>query len=82
MVPTGFVLTFDCLIPPENVDVVLFQEAITKWCKDVGYDTWIEYPVQEPQIKPTKVDGSNKYWVAFKEAIDKLYVFVATYKLT
>ena len=75
-------LNFDCLIPPENVDVALAKEVITKWFKDVGYDLLIEYPVQEPQIRHTKVDGSNKYWVAFKEAIDKLYAFIATFKLT
>lgn len=40
-----------------------------KWCEESGGGIRIEYVEIYPYIEPTKLDESNKYWVAFKEAL-------------
>lgn len=45
---------------------------LNQWCEEAGSDVWIEYQSKDPQVTPTKVDNSNIYWTAFKQATDKL----------
>jgi aminoacylase len=54
------------------VDIKKWEETINQWCKEAGPGIRIEYEQKQPQIPPTKLDNSNPYWIAFKEATDKL----------
>lgn len=45
---------------------------VTQWCKEAGEEVTIEYLARAPHIQPTKLDNSNRYWVAFKKAADEL----------
>jgi aminoacylase len=76
VVPPELLITFDCRIPPEHVNVATWEETVNQWCKEAG--VWVEYPVKQPQILPTKLDNSNIYWVAFKKSTDKLCVIYFT----
>lgn len=72
VVPPELEIAIDCRIPPETVDIKKWEETINQWCKEAGPGIWIEYEQKQPQIPPTKLDNSNPYWIAFKEATDKL----------
>jgi aminoacylase len=73
VIPPEFIITFDCRITPQH-DIKKWQETIDQWCKEAGPGVWIEYEQKEDQVAPTKLDNSNPYWLAFKDATDKLYV--------
>ncbi|KAJ3643733.1 hypothetical protein Zmor_026426 [Zophobas morio] len=72
VVPPEFVIAVDCRIPPINVDVTQWEETINQWCKEAGSGVWIEYKQKLPQVPPSRLDSSNPYWIAFKEAVDHL----------
>jgi aminoacylase len=71
VIPPEFIITFDCRITPQH-DIKKWQETIDQWCKEAGPGVWIEYEQKEDQVTPTKLDNSNPYWLAFKDATDKL----------
>lgn len=54
------------------MDVKKFEETINRWCKEAGKGVYIEYEQKQLLIPPTKIDNTNPYWVAFKEATDAL----------
>lgn len=61
---------FDVRIPP-TVDHAEFENTILSWCREAGEGVSIEYEQKNPQIRSTKLDDSNPFWLAFKNAIDK-----------
>ncbi|BFF91990.1 aminoacylase-1-like [Drosophila madeirensis] len=71
VVPPFFEAVFDLRVAV-TVDVVAFEKQIRDWCKEAGDGVEIEFIVQEPCVAPTKLDGSNPFWVAFKAASDEL----------
>ncbi|XP_076265532.1 aminoacylase-1-like isoform X1 [Rhynchophorus ferrugineus] len=71
VVPPELVITIDCRIAP-TVDNAKWEDQINQWCKEAGKDVWIEWEQKEPQVPATKLDASNPYWLAFKEATDQL----------
>jgi len=71
VIPPELIIVIDCRIPV-TVDIKKFEETINQWCKEAGEGVWIEYEQKEPQIPVTKLDNSNVFWTAFKEAADKL----------
>jgi len=71
VVPPELVVVIDCRIPV-TVDVKKWEATINQWCKEAGEGITIEYEQKQPQVPVTKLDASNPYWIAFKEASDKL----------
>ncbi|KAJ8920151.1 hypothetical protein NQ315_011811 [Exocentrus adspersus] len=71
VIPPEFVIVVDCRIPV-TVDMKKWEETMNKWCRDAGQGVYIEYEQKQPQISPTKLDNTNPFWVAFKEASDEL----------
>ena len=43
---------------------------IKKWCKEAGEGVYYTIINKDPQIKNTKLDGNNVFWIAFKQACD------------
>ncbi|XP_063932212.1 aminoacylase-1-like [Zophobas morio] len=78
VIPPEFVVSFDCRIPPERVDFKKWEETINQWCKNAGKGVWVEFDHKQSPVTPTKLDNSNIYWVAFKEATNKLGLKVKT----
>ncbi|XP_065088296.1 aminoacylase-1A-like [Ochlerotatus camptorhynchus] len=71
------------VVPPElkicvdirvaiNVDLRQFELMLETWCDESGDSIRIEYDGDYPFIEPTKLDGTNKYWLAFKAAMDDM----------
>lgn len=71
MVPPELVITIDCRNAVTR-DTVKWEEEIKEWCREAGEDVWIEWEQKEPPVAATKLDSSNSYWVAFKQATDEL----------
>ncbi|CAG9760516.1 unnamed protein product [Ceutorhynchus assimilis] len=71
VVPPELVITIDCRIAV-TVENKQWEKQIKQWCKEAGSDVWIEWEQKEPQVPATKIDNSNPYWVAFKDAADEL----------
>lgn len=70
VIPPQMTLTFDMRLAID-VDHDKWIQQLNQWCEEAGGDIEIVFEMQQPKVAPTKVDESNKYWVAFKEAIDE-----------
>lgn len=71
VVPPEFVIVVDCRIPI-TVDIKKWEETINRWCSDAGQGVRVEYEQKQPQVPATKLDNTNPFWTAFKEASDEL----------
>lgn len=71
VIPPEFILTVDCRLAI-TVDFKKFEETLNRWCKEAGQGVYIEFEQKQSLVTPTKVDNTNPYWVAFKEAADEL----------
>lgn len=67
--PPEFILVIDCRIPV-TVDIPKFEQTLKKWCDEAGEGVWIEYQQKQLQVPVTRLDESNPFWMAFKEASD------------
>lgn len=61
-----------------TVNLEEFEKMIIGWTKECGKKIEIEYPTREPFCPPTKIDDSNEYWMAFKDAVDELNLKIKT----
>ncbi|XP_063932235.1 aminoacylase-1A-like [Zophobas morio] len=72
MVPSEFVLYFDCRIPFERMDVDELEPTMDQWCHDVSNSVLIDYTLQELPINPTRIN--DPYWVTFEKAVEEVEV--------
>lgn len=49
---------------------------INDWCKEAGGGVYYTIINKDPPIESTKIDNSNIYWLAFKNATDNLKIEV------
>lgn len=47
-------------------------KQINEWCREAGDDIKLKFRLKFPKAPITATDPSNPYWVAFKQATDKL----------
>lgn len=47
---------------------------LNRLCEEAGGGIDLQIEQKELHVTPTKMDATNKYWTAFKEAIDELLV--------
>ncbi|KAK9892863.1 hypothetical protein WA026_022544 [Henosepilachna vigintioctopunctata] len=71
VVPPEMLVVIDCRIPV-TVNIQKWEETLNRWCKEAGQGINVTYDQKQPQVPVTKLDNSNPYWVAFKEATDEL----------
>ncbi|XP_022909928.2 aminoacylase-1-like isoform X3 [Onthophagus taurus] len=71
VIPEEFIVSVDCRLPI-TVDEHEWQQTVDGWCKEAGSDVWIQYEQKQPKVPVTKLDNTNPYWIAFKEAMDGL----------
>ncbi|XP_023171073.2 aminoacylase-1-like [Drosophila hydei] len=57
-----------------TVDIVELEKQIRDWCEEAGGGIELVFEWKEPFVAPTKIDASNPYWLAFKQALDELGV--------
>lgn len=62
-----FLINFFLNFFPKN------KTKINKWCEEAGSGIEIEFESKHPKIKPTPIDETNPYWIAFRNVmVDKL----------
>lgn len=71
VVPPLLEAVFDIRIAV-TVDIAAFEKQIRDWCEEAGGGIELEFEMKNPFVEPTKIDGSNVYWVAFKKTLDDL----------
>ncbi|XP_055522517.1 aminoacylase-1B-like [Wyeomyia smithii] len=71
VVPPELMVCFDVRVAIDVKHLEL-ENQLLDWCREAGGGIELEYDQKCPYVKPTKLDGSNSYWVAFKNAIDEL----------
>ncbi|XP_060647709.1 aminoacylase-1-like [Drosophila nasuta] len=58
--------------------LVEFEQQVRKWCEEAGGGIELEFEWKEPYAAPTKIDASNRYWLAFKRGLDELGLKIRT----
>lgn len=71
VIPPQLCVTFDMRLGI-NVDHEQFEKQLNNWCDEAGGNIEIVYDFKHPYVPPTKIDDSNKYYVALKKAIEDL----------
>lgn len=71
VVPPEYKVTVDMRLSLD-VDHQEFENMFRKWCDQSGVGITYEFEQKQPKVPPTKLDKTNIYWGAFKEAVDKL----------
>ncbi|XP_058444394.1 aminoacylase-1A-like [Malaya genurostris] len=71
VVPPELMVCFDIRVAIDVKHLEL-ENQLLDWCREAGGGIELEYDQKCPFVKPTKLDGSNPYWVAFKDALDEL----------
>ncbi|XP_043466049.1 aminoacylase-1-like [Leptopilina heterotoma] len=74
-------VAFDIRLPPQ-VNHEEFENMINDWCKEAGDGVYYTIINKDPPIENTKIDDSNIYWVAFKNATDHLGMEVEPFIMT
>ncbi|XP_063705600.1 aminoacylase-1-like isoform X2 [Culicoides brevitarsis] len=75
VIPAEFSLGFDVRIAID-VDHKEFEDKIRKWCEEAGGDIEIEFGHKLNRVEPTKLDESNVFWMAFKQATDEMNLVI------
>lgn len=81
VIPPVMTITYDVRLAID-VDLHKFEQQLNLWCTEAGGSIEIEFIHKDPYVTPTATDASNPYFVAFKKAIDELWVRVEIYILT
>lgn len=71
VIPPQITLTYDMRIAVD-VDLVQWEAQLWEWCKEAGGEIDIIFERKDPAAATTKMDESNRYWTAMKEATDEL----------
>lgn len=73
VVPPLLEAVFDIRVAiTEDLDAL--EKRIRDWCAEAGDGIELVFEWKEPYVAPTRIDASNPYWLAFKKAMDELYV--------
>ncbi|KAF5279115.1 hypothetical protein FQA39_LY05793 [Lamprigera yunnana] len=71
VIPPEFNISIDTRVPVENFRD--FEATVKKWCEEAGNGVSIENFVKD-YASITKIDESNPFWVAVKDASDKMNI--------
>ncbi|XP_053949825.1 aminoacylase-1-like [Anastrepha ludens] len=61
-----------------NVDHDDFEKQLKQWCTEAGGGIEIVFEQQQPKVEATKIDDSNPFWLAFKQATTELGLKIQT----
>ncbi|XP_011177299.1 aminoacylase-1 [Zeugodacus cucurbitae] len=71
VVPPTMVAVFDMRLAL-HVDHDAHEKQLNKWCEEAGGGIEIKFEQKQPKVEATKIDDSNPYWLAFKQATTEL----------
>ncbi|KAL0880388.1 hypothetical protein ABMA27_002825 [Loxostege sticticalis] len=73
VVPETLSVSFDIRIAT-SVDHKQFEDMIKSWCDEAGAGVTYDFSQKDPHVPSTPLDSTNPYWLAFKEAAEKLKI--------
>lgn len=73
VVPEKLSVVFDIRLALD-VDHKKFEEKIQQWFAEAGEGVFYEFEQKNPYVPSTKLDHTNPFWLAFKEASDSINV--------
>ncbi|XP_063697085.1 aminoacylase-1-like [Culicoides brevitarsis] len=71
VVPSQLSVTFDMRIAID-VDHQKLEGQLRKWCEEAGEGVELVFGEKREYVAPTKCDEDNRYWCAFKAAVDEM----------
>ncbi|KAL4709645.1 hypothetical protein ACJJTC_007376 [Scirpophaga incertulas] len=71
VVPEKLSVSFDIRLAL-MIDQDDFENTVKKWCSEAGTDVTYEFEQKDPNVPATPVDNTNPFWLAFKEATEKM----------
>ncbi|KAL4715354.1 hypothetical protein ACJJTC_015125 [Scirpophaga incertulas] len=76
VVPEILTAVFDIRLAV-TVDHVEFENMIKQWFKEAGNGITYEFEQRNPFVECTKLDSTNPYWTAFKDACHEMNLTLA-----
>ncbi|XP_030021926.2 aminoacylase-1 [Manduca sexta] len=73
VIPQSMSASFDLRLAL-NVDLEAFEQMIARWCTEAGAGVTYSFSQKDPYTPSTKLDDSNPFWIAFKNAADNLHI--------
>lgn len=73
ILPAKISVNFDIRLAID-VDIKRMEETVQEWCRNSGPGVTVKFKEDIIYSKPTKIDNSNLWWVAFKKECDNMYV--------
>ncbi|XP_060852760.1 aminoacylase-1-like [Rhopalosiphum padi] len=77
VVPTELSVTFDIRLAID-IDIEKMKETVQEWCRNAGPGVYVKFKDNPIRVKPTKIDNSNPWWIAFKSECDKMDMKINT----
>ncbi|XP_022177265.1 aminoacylase-1A-like isoform X2 [Myzus persicae] len=77
VVPTELSVTFDIRLAID-VDIKKMMETVEEWCRSAGPGVYVQFKDNPIRVRPTKVDDTNPWWIAFKNECDKMDMKINT----
>ncbi|XP_026817321.1 aminoacylase-1-like isoform X2 [Rhopalosiphum maidis] len=77
VVPTELSVTFDIRLAID-IDIEKMKETVQEWCRNAGPGVYVKFKDNPIRLKPTKIDNSNPWWIAFKNECDKMDMKINT----
>lgn len=77
VVPTEISVTFDIRLAID-MDIEKMKETVQEWCLNAGPGVYVKFKNNPIRVKPTAIDNSNPWWIAFKNECDKMDIKINT----
>ncbi|XP_014475064.1 PREDICTED: aminoacylase-1-like [Dinoponera quadriceps] len=71
VIPDEIIAEFDIRLQP-TYKPDEFEALVKRWCEEAGPGVTYSFVQKNPQIKGTKIDDSNPFWVAFKNVFSEI----------
>ncbi|XP_025207029.1 aminoacylase-1-like isoform X3 [Melanaphis sacchari] len=71
VVPTELSVTFDIRLAID-VNIEKMKKTVQEWCCNAGPGVYVKFKDNPIRVRPTKIDNSNPWWIAFKNECDKM----------
>ncbi|KAL4090367.1 hypothetical protein QTP88_025223 [Uroleucon formosanum] len=77
VVPTDLSVTFDIRLAID-IDIKKMKKTVEEWCRNAGPGVHVQFKDNPICVRPTKIDNTNPWWIAFKNECDKMDMKINT----
>ncbi|EFN75485.1 aminoacylase-1A [Harpegnathos saltator] len=71
VIPQEITAVIDVRLPPSR-DPDEFEAIVKRWCEEAGPGVSYSFVEKNPQVKGTRIDDSNPFWMAFKNVFSEM----------